>query len=325
MKNKDRISNKRIFITGGCGFIGSHLVKRCIQLGAHVGVLAYPKDSCWRLKEVRSKIKIFETSIMEGGKLVILIQKFRPQLVFHLAALLRRERSFKLIEELQRVHVEGTWHVLNALVENADLNRFIHMGTSEEYGNGKAPFREDQREIPVSPYSLTKIIATKMVEYLAREGALPAVIVRPSLIYGPAQNFGMLIPDIIRACIEKKDFPMTSGNQTKDFLFVDDFIEGLLLAAQTPGIDGEIINLGSGKETPVREVAAMAIETLRNPIKIRLGAIPHRKGEGMHSWLDVSKTKRMLGWEGRTDLKEGLKRTSAWYKANWDKIQRQVF
>jgi len=303
----------RIFITGGSGFIGSHLVARCLLEGARVAILHPKTHALWRLEDVKEKILVFEGSLTDQEKLRQIVHEFRPQVVLHLAALLSRERSLEASDELFNVHVNGTKLLVESLMENSQLTRFVHMGTAEEYGRGEAPFRETQRELPVSPYSLTKLIATKIVEYAAREHGFPAVIVRPSVVYGPAQDFQMFVPSLIRSCLEKKDFDMTSGEQTRDFVFVEDLIEGMLIAAQAPLDKGEIINLGSGKEIPMKEVAVAVNEMMGSPMRLRFGAIPLRDNEIMRYRLDVARAKARLAWEPKVDLKQGLTKTIDWY------------
>ena len=320
---ENRIKNSRIFITGGSGFIGSHLARHCLSLGARVAVLTTSKDSCWRLVDIIDKIEIFEGSVTKQEELQTCIQKFRPQFVFHLAAILERKLSFDLFEELFEVHVKGTSNLLSILIKSKELERLIHIGTIEEYGRCKAPFGEDQRELPISPYSLTKVMATKMGEYAAQEEKLPVVIVRPSVIYGPAQSFGdFLTPNIIRACIEGENFPMTVGEQTRDFLFVEDLVEGMLKIAMTPDINGEIINLGSGKEISVKEVAMLIRKVVGNPNIIQFGAIPDRANEVANSVFDIHKAQQIIGWKPKTELEDGLTKTVEWYKQNWSIVSR---
>jgi len=137
--------------------------------------------------------------------------------------------------------------------------------------------------------------------------------VRPSVVYGPAQDFQMFVPSLIRSCLEKKDFDMTSGEQTRDFVFVEDLIEGMLIAAQAPLDKGEIINLGSGKEIPMKEVAVAVNEMMGSPMRLRFGAIPLRDNEIMRYRLDVARAKARLAWEPKVDLKQGLTKTIDWY------------
>lgn len=314
------LAYKTILITGGAGFIGSHLARACLWEGANVSVLVLPGSRLWRIEDIKEEIRIWEGSVTDSAYVNDVIQRIRPDIVFHLAALIERTRSFEAFPKLYDVHVHGTKNLIEALKKVSGLERFVHVGTIEEYGSGKAPFKEGQREMPVSLYSLTKMMATKLVEYTAHEEGFPALIVRPSLIYGPYQGFGMLIPDAIRACLEGRDFPMTKGEQTRDFLFVEDLVEALARASCAPGAEGIIVNLGSGTEKKVREVVETVKRIAGGPGSIQFGALPYKAGENMHFWLDSSRAAMVLGWKARTQLHEGLARTVAWYKENYQKI-----
>jgi len=198
------------------------------------------------------------------------------------------------------------------------LKRFIYTGTIEEYGSGEAPFRESQRELPVSPYSLTKAMATNLAEYASREENFPAVVVRAPLVYGPAQDVGeFLIPNVIKSCIKDKSMLLPPSEQTRDFLFVEDLVEGMLDVAVARGMNSEIINIGSGKETSVREVLTLVHKLAGGRANVlQFGAVPYRRNEIMHSWLDINKAKRIIKWVPGTGLEDGLRKTVMWYREN---------
>lgn len=312
----NNIKNARIFITGGGGFIGSHLARRCLSLGASVSVLVTSEKSCWRILDISKDIEIFEGSITEQSVLEKIIEEFRPHYVFHLAAILHKGLEFDIFNELYKVNVGGTSNLLSVLMGSDSLKRFIYTGTAEEYGSGEAPFKESQRELPVSPYSLTKAMATKLLEYASREEKFPAVVVRAPLVYGPSQDVGeFLVPNAIKNCIKDKSMLLPPSEQTRDFIFVEDFIGGMIDVAVARGIDGEIINIGSGKETSVREVLTLIHKLAGGKANVlRFGAIPYRKNEIMRSWLDTNKAKRVIKWSPNTGLEDGLRETVLWYR-----------
>ena len=317
------IKNSRIFITGGGGFIGSHLARRCLSFGASVAVLVTSEKSCWRILDISKDIEIFEGSITEQSVVEKIIEEFRPHYVFHLAAILHRGLEFDIFNELYKVNVGGTINLLSVLMGNDNLKRFIYTGTTEEYGSGEVPFKESQRELPVSPYSLTKAMSTKLLEYASREEKFPVVIVRAPLVYGPAQDVGeFLIPNVIKSCIKGKSMLLPPSEQTRDFLFVEDLVEGMLDVAVARGMNGEIINIGSGKETSVREVLTLVHKLAGSRANVlRFGAVPYRRNEIMHSWLDINKAKRIIKWAPGTGLEDGLRKTVLWYRKNlgvWD-------
>jgi len=310
------IKNSRIFITGGGGFIGSHLARRCLSLGARVAVLVTSKKSCWRLLDVSKDIEIFEGSIIERDVLKKIVGEFQPHYVFHLAAILHRGLAFDIFNELYKVHVGGTSNLLSVLMGSDSLKRFIYTGTIEEYGSEEAPFRESQRELPVSPYSLTKAMATNLVEYAAREENFPAAVVRAPLVYGPAQDVGeFLIPNVILSCMKDKETLLPPGEQTRDFIFVEDLIRGITDIAVARGVNGEIINLGSGKETSFKEAVLLIHKLVKNEANtLKFGAVPYRKNEIMRSLLDINKAKRIINWSPKTSLEDGLRKTVLWYR-----------
>lgn len=309
-----KLKGARIFITGGCGFIGSHLVKRCLGAGADVLVLKTLGSACDRLAGSRDRIRFTEGSITDAAAVHAAIGPFRPQFVVHLAALLNR-RAPEDLNELFLVHVGGTRTLLAELGNTKGLRRVLALGTMEECVGNPPPFREDQRETPGSPYALTKHIATKLVEHAGRQEGLPTVVLRPSTVYGPGQAPGMLIPNCIQACLAGATFPMTPGEQTRDFLFVADLMEAIVAALTQPIPTASTIHVGSGIEVPVREVVERINALCGNPISIQFGALPYRRGEPMRAFFDTSLARKLLRWEPRTSLPDGLAATVRWYQA----------
>lgn len=308
-------SGKRAIVTGGCGFIGSHLVKHLLDYGAEVRVLT-GEGQCPRLESSLPLSGIIYIDFSDKEKVTETIKSFRPHFIFSTAAKINRGADFSLFEPLAKAHVQELYNIVEGARSCPELVRMVHIGTIDEYGKIPAPFREDARENPQSPYAFTKLLGTRLVEWAGRSFGLPVVVVRPSLIYGPAQKRGMFITEVIYSCLAKKDFPMSLGEQTRDFLYVDDLIEGILKAAMMPGIEGEIINLGSGKATKIKDVAVLINQMMGNKIEIKFGAIPYRVHEHMEHWQKIAKAGKVLDWKPLTMLSDGLVATIDWYIKN---------
>lgn len=306
------LAGREVLVTGGAGFVGSHLVRRLLEDGARVTVLAQPGAPVAALAAVADRIAIVEADLTDAGALARALGPLSPAVVVHLAAWTAgrgRPGDPEAWRLSLRVNLEGTLNLLLALAPRAAaLSRIVRTGGMEEYGDGPVPFREDQRERAVSPYSAGQVAATQVAHALAAQWGLPLVTVRPSLVYGPGQDESFFLPSLVRACVENRDFPMTSGAQTADFVFVDDVVEALLAAATRDGLAGEIVNAGSGREIALRDLAERVVALSGTRAKLLLGARPGRSGESARRFTDSSKAARLLGWTARTALDEGLRR-----------------
>jgi nucleoside-diphosphate-sugar epimerase len=309
-----KFERKRVFITGGTGFIGSHLLKRLVKLKSDVYALVRPGSDTSRIADFLNKVHVIDCDI-EDSSLKKEVQKIEPEIIFHLAAYVNRDRSFEVANRCMKTNVNGTINLLRSL-ENTAYERFVNTGTCEEYGNIKAPFREDYLVKPVSPYSISKTASVLFCETYHKIYGFPIVNLRPFLTYGPFQDEKMFIPEMIISCLRGKNFEMTAGRQGRDPNYVDDIVNGYLKAAHVKGAVGEIINLGSGKEYTIKEMAEMINNLTGKPIKILAGKKPYREAEIWHLYCSNVKAKRILGWSPKVGLKEGLAKTINWYKQN---------
>jgi len=302
-------------VTGATGFIGSHLARKLLEEGAEVHVLLKKDSNQFRIQDILGSLTIWYGDLRDYPSICLCIRNSRPQIIFHLAALRDVRRDFELINPMIDINIKGTLNFLRGVIEEkVPLERFINTGTSEEYGDGTAPFREDQREIPVSPYSASKVAVTYFCQMLYKTIGLPIITLRPFIVYGPFQDTDMFIPSLIKHCLEGKDFLMTEGDQTREFTYIDDIIEAYLLAARSPEAVGGVINIGNGVEHRIRDVAEKVVRMLGNPIRLLIGALPKRPGETMNFFCNNEKAKRLLGWSPKIGLDEGLERTIDWYK-----------
>jgi nucleoside-diphosphate-sugar epimerase len=234
-------------------------------------------------------------------------------LVFHLASGADVGTDLSVLDGQIRVTQMAAIHVALACLE-LQVRRVVHVGSGKEYGSGPAPFRETQELAPVSPYAAAKAAATAFMRMFAASHGLPAVVVRPFLTYGPAQDANLLIPGLILHALEGRDFPMTAGEQLREFNYVDDIVAGLLCAGEAPGVEGLVFNVGCGEPRRVRDVVSLVLELMGNPICVEFGKLPYRAGETRQFYCENERARRLLGWRPRVPLEEGLGRTIAWYR-----------
>ncbi|MDD5129537.1 MAG: SDR family NAD(P)-dependent oxidoreductase [Candidatus Omnitrophica bacterium] len=318
-KIKNGIKGKRILVTGVNGFIGSYLSRRLLQEGAILHGLAMKGTSLARIKELSRNITVHYGDLSDYKTVCSCVKKVKPQIIYHLAALRVVARDLKLVDSMIKTNIFGTLNMLKAVAdEKIKLERFVNTGTCEEYGDGPAPFKESQREVPVSPYSASKVSVTYFCQMFYKTNNLPIVTLRPFLTYGAGQDLDLFIPSLIHSCLKGKDFFMTSGDQTREFNYIDDTVEGFLLAGSAPKAVGEIINIGNGREYKIRDVAVKIVRMMGNPIKLHFNAMPKRPGEAAHFFCDNKKAKQILGWRPRVGLDQGLEKTIAWFRAHPD-------
>ncbi|MDY6853869.1 MAG: GDP-mannose 4,6-dehydratase [Thermodesulfobacteriota bacterium] len=304
---------EKVLVTGANGFIGYHLTDRLIQEGADVYAFVHEHDN--RIKLLKDYCSIFHTDLLDGDALSKSVRAIKPKIVFHLAAIVNVDRSVNLINDMMRVNFQGTVNLLSTL-EKIDYECFVNTGTCEEYGDNPVPFKEDQCPRPVSPYSFSKASSTLYCSMIAKTKGSPIITLRPFLTYGPFQVSRMLIPDTIMKSLKRETLDMTKGEQTREFNFVEDIVDGYLKAAIKPEAKGQILNIGNGREYTIREIVLKILDIMGNPITPSIGSLPYRQGETWHFYCDNSKAKRILGWSPKVDLEEGLKRTIEWFVEN---------
>ncbi|MBV9411085.1 MAG: SDR family NAD(P)-dependent oxidoreductase [Acidimicrobiia bacterium] len=307
--------DKRVLVTGATGFIGSHLTRRLVNEGAEVHVLTSSVSSVYpvRLVDLQGRITVHEASLTDRDAMEKLVARTEPSLVFHLGAYTHVGKSWNRIEECVQTNIEGTVNLLQALAPQ-QYDRFVSTGTSEIYGGIEVPFREDAAVNPSSPYSVSKYTAEMYCKILHNAHGWPVVMLRPFNAYGPAQSPDRIIPEIVVRALRGQELKMTQGRQTREFNFVEDLVDGFLLAATAPGVEGEVINLGNGEEISMKDLATQILDLMGNPITAEFGALPDRPGEIWRMYSDSTKARERLGWKPSHSLKDGLAKTIAWYE-----------
>ncbi len=289
----------RYIVTGGAGFIGSHLTDRLIALGHQVTVL----DNLLLGKRefVHSAADFHEVDIRDAEAITPLF--VGAEGVFHLAADPRLTLSVEHPLETHAVNVTGTLNVLCAAKE-AGVKKVVFTSTCAVYGDQPLPVSEAAVPHPLSPYSLHKLMGEQYCRLFSSLYNLPTVCLRYFNVFGPRKTveggYPMVIPVFLRARQEGKPLTIVGdGEQTRDYVHVSDVVEANLKAFQSALGNGEAINIGSGRQVSVREIARL--------IGGEEVTLPLRAGEMRFIEADTTKAKQLLGWESQVVFEEGIR------------------
>ena len=286
-----------VFLTGATGFIGRRLTQALLDLGCAVSALVLPSDAQALPEEVRP----YAGDVTDPGTLADVLADVRPTVVFHLAAIGMTNPSLSMGAAC-RVNVNGVINMLDSVHDVAGVQRVVLVGSSHEYGAR----RSDDELDPFNAYGASKVAAWAFARAAYNAWGLPVVWVRPFQVFGPGQHYKALVPASILAAIGQDDFPMTRGEQQRDFIFVSDVVEGLLAAGRVPDIDGRVLDLGSGQLRSVRQVVERIWSLAGAEGRLLAGALPYRAGEVPAIPANVQRTRLLTGWEALTSLDEGL-------------------
>ena len=295
---------KRCLVTGGAGFIGSHLTKRLLKEGRAVTVIDDLSEGKWEnLPKHRNLVK-HEGSILDNMSKLVAGQ----DVIFHLAALPRLQRSLDDPWQTHRVNVDGTLNLL-LTAKKHKIKRFIFASSSSVYGIQKRlPFSESMRPNPLVPYSLHKLVGEEYCKMFSDLWGLGTISLRYFNVYGPRMGsdspYANLIPKFIKLLSQDKTPTINGdGKQTRDFTYVSDVVSATLLAAESH-LCGKVFNIGFGKSVSVNEVASAINRLMGKNIKPIHGPALVESKASLSSSL---KARRDLGWKPKVDLEKGLR------------------
>lgn len=301
---------KIALVTGITGFIGRHLASALHSAGVAVVGVTRNKAHSAAIKNV------FIGDIANRDFVSDLVHQVRPNIVFHLAANKSRTGNLEDFRRGLEDNLFGTLNLIETCVDKPYIQRFVSIGTCEEYGHANPPFHEEMRESPVSAYSLSKTSMTHLLQTLYRTHNFPAVVLRPSLAYGPGQATDMFLPALIQALLIGNRFGMSEGEQTRDYVYIDDLIGAVLLASAKPEAIGKVINVSSGVPVLLKEIARLAARKIGRDAENRLdmGIKSYRPNEIMDYVASFQLAERILGWRPCTTLEDGLTATVEYFR-----------
>lgn len=322
-------NGKHVLVTGAGGFIGSHLAERLVEAGASLRALVhYNALGNWGWLDhsaLQSQMEVIAGDICDRDSVRQAVRG--TEIVFHLAALIAIPYSYHAPASYVRTNVEGTLNVLQACRE-VGIERLVHTSTSEVYGTARyAPIDEAHPLQGQSPYSASKIGADKIAEAFHLSFEVPVVTVRPFNTFGPRQSARAVIPTIITQCLTSDVIRLGNLHPTRDLSYVTNTAEGFLLAASTPAAVGKTINIGSGQEISIGDLAQLIAQLLGRPITIQSEdqRVRPDKSEVERLIADNTLARTLLGWSPAVSLEEGLKRTIAWVSQHKERYRSNVY
>ncbi|MEO8679080.1 MAG: SDR family NAD(P)-dependent oxidoreductase [Vicinamibacterales bacterium] len=310
---------RTVLVTGAAGFIGSHLVERLVAEGARIRALVRYTSMGSRgwldRSPVAGDVEFVSSDIGDAGAVGRAMKGVDT--VFHLAALIGIPYSYVAPDSYVRTNVEGTAVVLRAALE-ANVRRVVHTSTSEVYGTAlTVPISEEHPLQTQSPYAASKAGADLLAWSYHRSFGLGVSIVRPFNTFGPRQSTRAVIPTIITQALSGIEIKLGTVSPTRDFTYVLDTVEGFLRVADADTAVGSVVNIGSGEEISIGDLARVIVELTGSKAAVRLDAARERPATSEVERLCADNTRaRAIGWTPARSLREGLTETINWMKPN---------
>jgi nucleoside-diphosphate-sugar epimerase len=309
------LKDKTILVTGATGFVGSNLTRHLVQTGCDLHIITRDESKKWRIRDILNLLEEHKCDLRDINQVKRLIAAINPDIVYHLAAYGIDPSSRQNLDRMIETNITGTMNLMTALA-TTEYDVFVNSGSFFEYGLKTEPAVETAPLEPTDYYSVSKVSASLFGQVFARSSGEPVVTLRLFSPFGYYEGLTRLIPTVITSCLRGRALNLTKGEQARDFVFIEDIVDAYLKASTAPKVSGEIINIGTGIPHTVREVVSQILEVFGNPIDVIWGALPYRSGETRICIADNSKAKRLLDWEPRTDLNQGLLRTIDWFREN---------
>jgi NAD dependent epimerase/dehydratase len=328
------LKNKNSVVTGADGFIGSHLVESLLEMGVNVKAFC-----CYNsfnslgwidtfAKEKQEKIEVFTGDIRDPNEVRTALNG--ADIVFHLAALISIPHSYRSPDSYIDTNIKGTLNVLQAS-RAQNIKKILVTSTSEVYGTALyVPIDEKHPLQGQSPYSATKIGADKIAESFYRSFDLPVTIVRPFNTYGPRQSIRAVIPTIITQVLsDRKEIKLGNLESRRDFNFVNDICNGYIEIAKSDKTIGEEINIASGIDISIGEIAEKIFLVLGVERDVRIltdqERVRPKKSEVMRLLGSNEKLRSLTSWNPKYDMEKGIRDTVNWFKSNIERYKTNIY
>ncbi|MFH1826929.1 MAG: NAD-dependent epimerase/dehydratase family protein [bacterium] len=314
MKEADLVS-KKILITGASGFVGAVLLRRVVTKypKAIPYVLLRKTSKTWRIDDILGKTNVLEGDVTDFETIHKLVQKIKPDVVFHLAAYGAYHYQDSLDEAI-KVNYLGTKNLLTAL-EKIHYRLFVNTGSSSEYGYKNHAMKETDFLEPASFYAATKAAVTHLCTTYSMLNNRPIVTLRPFSVYGPYEEPGRFMPTAILGAIGEKVINVVKG-PVRDFIYVEDFVDAYFDCLRLKSFNHRIFNICSGTQVSIEKTARMVIKLVKSKSQLTIGTYKSRPWDTNH-WVGSNfLAKDILGWKPKHSLEDGLIKSIKWFNIN---------
>ena len=282
----------KVIIFGGFGFIGKNLYE---FLKDKLNVVLIDKYIDEKFLEINKNIKYYKYDFSDLNLLKEILKNENPNYIINLISYVTAERELGLFPKMIESNLNIFLKIYEASKELKNLKIILQFGSGEEYGNIQAPFKETDKEFPMSPYAVAKQITTSTALMLNKNYNYPVCIIRPSNLFGKYQSKNKFIPYVLEKLKNNEEILTTFGEQRRDFIYAEDFAFIIFeLLKNSEKIKGEIINVGSGISISLKEIILYLKDKLNSNSEIKFGVIPYRENEMMNFCLDISKLEKIL-------------------------------
>lgn len=301
-----------VLVTGASGFIGACAARALVRRGQPVHLLLRDPQRAWRLRDLLGMCGVHHGDLRDRAAVRGCINAARPQVILHCATHGAYEAQSDAGEILS-TNILGTQNLFE-IASGAGVSLVVQTGSSSEYGCKSAPMCENDRLEPNSVYAVAKAAQTHLGQLLAKQGKLQVATLRLFSVYGPYEEATRLIPTLLRRAASGMPLELADPDTARDFVFIDDVISALVDFENLRHIVGDVVNLGSGRESTLRDVVAEMTRIFGSRSEVRWNAFPARRWDTTHWSANTQKSRDLLGWSPRHSLAQGLLKTSEWMR-----------
>ena len=307
------LKNKEVLVTGGCGFIGSEIVKQLSEIGANVTIIDNLSSGKEKYIQGLSYVKLITADLLDDDAIESIVKD--KEYVINNAALPFIPDSYYIPKKFFDVNVNATISLALAVIKEKKAKRFVHISSSEIYGTARyTPMDENHQTTPQSTYAVSKLAGERVVFTMYKEHNLPAVIIRPFNSFGPNITQPYIIPEIIRQ-MEKSDvIKLGNVNAKRDLTYVTDTARGIILSLVKEGVIGEVINIGSQRSYSIKDLVSIISEIMGKKVSIKVDRSRFRPYDVDTLICNYERATKLLGWKPEITVKEGLEKTIEWAK-----------
>ena len=308
-----QLKDKEVLITGGCGFIGSEIVKQLSLIGANVTILDNLSSGKEKYIKKFPNVKLIIGDLVDYDLVKDVVKN--KEYIINAAALPFIPDSFHIPKKFFEVNVNGTINMALATIKEKKAKRFVHISSSEIYGTAKyTPMDENHPTTPQSTYAVSKLAGERVVFTMHKEHNFPAVIIRPFNSFGPNITQPYIIPEIISQ-IERSDvIKLGNLNAKRDLTYVSDTANGIILSLVKEGIVGEVINIGSQRSYSIKDLVYLISDIMGKKVSIEIESSRFRPYDVDTLICNYERANKILGWKPEVTVREGLKNTIEWSK-----------